>query len=286
MHTLTIPLRPAPALLLALLLPASAALAGGYMRSGEETYASAGVKLDYGDRYFDKGGQRRDGGCAAGMSVPLYVDHGWSYYTNVFASTSLRAKDCPGQSAYSMGDTEVGLRRRLDPLSDAWVWEAALILPTSRVGATRASDAAEFGYDLGLHWRPRPDPYRLDLDRDPLAGAWDFGTGLRGWTGHLPLEWWAYASYSKALGETLWSTGQRGWRFNGSLRWRQSIARAHATGPAVDAHDGFRILDLNLGFSYPLSPLESLHLSFNQSLLGRNRDDSSGISLTYGKTFR
>jgi hypothetical protein len=142
------------------------------------------------------------------------------------------------------------------------------------------------GVDLGLHWRKRPDPYRLDLDQDPLQGVWDFGAGLRGWAGHLPLEGWAYVSYAKRLRETNWSLDQRGWQFSGTLEWRQSLSRTHDVEPAVDPHDRFRLLDLRLGFGYPLSPLESFNVTFTQALLGKNRDDSSGIGLTYGKTFR
>ena len=270
---------------LLLTLCCAPALAGGYMRSGGEAFASAGFQLDFNDRYFDKAGKRQDGGCAAGYSVPLYVDYGWSYYTNVFANTSLRYKDCPGQSASSMGDSEIGVRRRVNPLSDKLVWQASLMLPTSRIGATRPSDAAVLGYDLGLHWRPRPDPYRLDVDKDPLAGGWDVGTGLRGWASHLPLEWWAYASYGRALGLTDWASGKRAWSFYATLDWRQSIAREQARGPAVDAHDDFHLLGLSVGFSYPLARHERLGVSFYQALKGENRDDSSGITLSYGKTF-
>lgn len=260
--------------------------AGGYMRSGGETYSSVGFKLDFADRYFDKEGQRTNGDCSSGITLPVYVDHGWSYYTNVFVSSALRFKDCPGQQGTSLSDTEIGIRRRIDPLSDELVWEALLILPTSRVGATRASDASVLGYDLGVHTRWRPDPYRLDLDRDPLAANWDFGTGLRGWASHLPLEWWAYASYSRALGETNWALDQRGWSFSAKLDWRQSIARTHAVRPAVDIHDDFHILGLTVGFSYPLRQFENFSITLHQSLLGENRDDTSGITVSYGKTFR
>lgn len=271
---------------LALLACGSVVQAGGYMRSGGETYLSVGLKMDLGDRFFDKSGKRRSGDCDSGFSVPVYVDHGLSYYTNVFASSALRYKECPGESSSSIGDTLVGLRRRVDPLANDWVWEAALILPTSRIGATQASDAAEWGVDLGLHSRPRPDPYRLDLNKDPLASQWDFGTGLRAWAGHLPLEWWANVAYSRALSETNWMLGQRGWYFSGSLDWHQSIARTHDTEAAVDVHDRYHLLGLTLGLSYPLAKFESFRISLHRSLLGENRDDASGISLGYGKTFR
>lgn len=256
------------------------------MRSGGEAYVSMGLKADLGDSYFDKSGERRDGDCSSGFSVPFYVDYGWSYYTNVFANGALRHRNCPGESSTGVSDTEIGIRRRVDPLANDWVWEASLILPTSRIGATRASDAAELGVDLGLHSRPRPDPYRLELDRDPLAGQWDFGTGLRAWASHLPVEWWAYVSYSKALSETNWMLGKRGWNFSASLDWRQSVARAHDTRPAVDVHDRFRILGLSVGFSYPLARFESIRITLHRSLFGENRDDASGISVSYGKTFR
>ena len=265
---------------------ATSAVAGGYMRSGGETFVGVGLKLDYNDSFFDKSGERQHGGCDSGWSMPLFVDHGLSYYTNVFASTSVRYKDCPGDKAWSLSDSEVGLRRRVDPLSNDWVWEASLFVPTSRLGAMRSSDAAAWGYNLGLHWRDRPDPYVLDDTRDPLAGHWDAGFGVRGWAKHLPLEGWAYVTYSRPLGLTNWALGHRAWTFSATLDWRQSLTRTHATAPAVDAHDQFHLLDLRVSFEYPLSRFERFGLSFSQSLLGENRDDSSGITVRYGKTFR
>lgn len=271
--------------LLGLITPLQS-LAGGYMLSGGETQYRVGLKMDFGDHYFDKSGERTGGDCGTGLSMPLAVEHGWSYYTNVFANTALRFKDCPGERQFSLGDTEIGLRRRVNPLDNGLVWEATLILPTSRIGDTRNSDAAEFGLELGLHRRQRPDPYRLDLDRDPLAGHWDYGTSLRAWAAHLPLEWRAYLAYSRPLGLTNFGLGQRAWSFSADLDWRQSIARTHPESPAVDNHDDFHILNLSLYFGYPLARFERLGISLQKSLLGENRDDSSGISVTYGKTFR
>lgn len=275
-----------PALLgLALLAASDASDAGGYMRSGEEAELALTLKMDFGDRLFDKSGTRRGGGCSAGVSASFYGEYGLSYYTTLFANASLRHKDCAGRAAFSPGDTEIGLRRRVDPLRNDWVWEASLIIPTSRLGDPQPSDAQSYGLDLGLHWRPRPDPYDLSRERDDLEATWDLGAGVRAWSRHLPSEAWAYAAYRRPLRVPDFRQNLPGLAFVAELDGRASLARAHATrSDAVDVHDRFRLLGLDLGLSYKPSPFEILRATLRADLAGSNRADSSGIYLTYGRT--
>ncbi len=266
-------------------LPGPALMAGGYMRSGGQMHLDVGLKLDYGDRFFDKQGHLTSGNCGSAVSVPLYADYGWSYYTTVFANTSLSYRDCPGsQRAYDLGDTEVGLKRRVDPFSNTLVWHAIAILPTSNIGAVRGSSSRSAGLDLGLHWQPRHDPYDLNHERDPYGGSWGFGAGLRTWAEHLPHELWAYAGYGRAISLPDWRLGKGGWSFYGALRYRQSIGQSHVTGGAVDSHDDFRVLGADLSLSHRLGKNESLRLTLSRDLAGENRYVSNSIGIHYGKT--
>ncbi len=262
-------------------LPAEA---GGYMRSGGEAYVSTGLSIDFGDQYFDKDGSLSSGDCDSGLSLNLHGEYGQSYYTTLFMSTSIGYRACPGKDSWGVGDVELGVKRRVDPLSNTLTWHASVSLPTSQWSDPRSSESQETRLEFGLHYMPRPDPYDLSQDRDILQGHWNFGIGVRTWLAHLPHEAWAYVSYDKPLLLQTLSPGWRDWALHAEVTYRQSIARTHATEPAVDYHDAYHLLTLDLGLYHPISRHESLGLEVSWGLLGENRYASRTFRINYGKT--
>lgn len=267
-------------------LTSQTAHAGGYMRSGEETGVSVALKRDFRDRVYDKDGTNVPGsGCSPTTSASVYAEYGYSYYTTVFAATSIRHKSCPGEAAFGLGDTEAGIRRRVNPLRDDWVWEGSLIFPTSRLGRQQASDAQALGWNLELHWNPGPNPYDLTRDRTFLESSWGFGTGLHGWTRHLPLEGSAYVLYRHPVRISNWPGDQPGITLTAQLAARTSLARDHvSSNVAVDPHDTFQIFNMTFGFNYYISRFETLRATVQSDFAGKNHSDSSGILISYGRT--
>lgn len=267
-----------------LLVPLTAG-AGSYMRSGGEGFASVGLAMDLGDRLFDKQGERVGSSCDPGQTLSVYGEYGWSYHTTVFAGGALRHETCNSGDKWGMEGGRIGINGRINPVSNAWVWETALLLPSQRFGSQSASRDA-FGLEAGLHYHPRPDPYDLSRAIDPLESAWDFGIGVKAWFKDLPQELWAYGQYTLPLQETNWNLGQGGWTASARLDYSRSLGHTRNTTPfAVDSFDTFWRLDLGLSLKHPLSKNTSLRIGAKTSLAGQNTGDSSEINFQYEKTF-
>jgi hypothetical protein len=276
---------PRIALTIAALALAPACHAGSFMRSGGESFVSVGLAMDRGDRIFNKQGQRESTTCDPSQSLTLYAEHGWSYYTTVFASGLLRHQACGSGDDWGLDSGKLGIARRLDPLSSRWVWEAALLFPSHRFGYQSSSQDA-FGLEAALHFHPRPDPYDLDRAIDPLRPYWDFGAGIKAWAGGLPLEGWVGARYTRPLREMNPNTGAGGWAASFSLDYSQTLAGGEASSPlAVDNEDDYWRLDAGIALKHSLRRHESLRLELKSSLAGENTYDNREISLRYEKTF-
>ena len=274
------------AALLAALLAAGGAVAGGYMQSGGAGYASLGLNADLDGGNWEKDGSHVSSSCGAEQSLSAYGEYGLSYYRTVFASTSITHKGCPNESAWGLGDTRVGLRGRVDPVSNALVWEGALILPTSRLGGGARSDTDAFGASLWLHYNPRPNPYDLALDRDPYNPGWGSGVGVVAWERHLPHELHGYVGYTYVFSSTAGDAGRAPMRLSTDLEAQTAFARTHATrARAVDAHDDYYLATLNFRLTYPLARREALLFSLGVDVAGKNHKDSSALGVSYGFAF-
>ena len=259
--------------------------AGSFMRSGGETFASLDLSMDLGDRIFDKNGEARSGSCSPGQSLNAYGEYGWSYYTTVFASGSLRHQNCASGEKWGVESGKIGVARRLDPLRNTWVWEAAILLPSQRTGNQTASRNG-LGVVAGLHYHPRANPYDLTHAIDPLHPTWDFGANIKGWFDGSPQEGAVYAQYTLPLQATDWNLGVGGWSLTTGLQYSQTLGRTRATTPyAVDNQDAFKRLDVSLSLRHALGRNEALSLGLQTSLAGENTDDTSSIRISYEKTF-
>lgn len=258
--------------------------AGSSMRSAGEGFASFGLATDLGNRIFDKQSERVSGNCDPGQAANFYGEYGWSYHTTIFAGGTLRHQNCNSDQWGAEGG-QIGIARRIDPFSNALVWETKLLLPSQRLGnASSAHDM--FGLESGIHYHPRPDAYNLDSPIDPLDANWDFGLGVRAWFSHLPQELRAYAQYTLPLRETNWNLGQRGWTSSFRLDYSRSLATTHSTTPfAIDSHDKFWRLDGGVSFRHVLSKFSALSIGFSTSLAGQNASDVSAIKVQYEKIF-
>ncbi|MHB1084360.1 MAG: hypothetical protein ACYCZA_05925 [Thiobacillus sp.] len=259
--------------------------AGSHMRSGGDTFGSLGLSMDLGDRIFDKSGNTFSGNCSPGQSLNAYGEYGWSYYTTVFASGSLRHQTCTSGEKWGLESGQIGLARRIDPLRNTWVWEAALLLPSQRFG-TQSSSHNSMGVTAGVHYHPRANPYDLTNPINPLQPNWDFGADIKSWFDGSPQEGSVYAKYTLPLQKTNWNLGIGGWSATAGLQYSQSLGGTQATTPnAVDSQDAFRRLDVSLSLRHALALHEALSIGLQTSLSGINTDDSSSIKISYEKTF-
>ena len=262
-----------------------AASAGSHMRSGGEAFGSLGLSMDLGDRIFDKQGNTFSGSCNPGQSLNAYGEYGWSYYTTVFASGSLRHQNCASGEKFGLDGGQVGITRRIDPLRNTWVWEAALLLPSQRFG-NQSSSHNSVGVTAGVHYHPRANPYDLTHAIDPLHPTWDFGADIKAWFDGSPQEGSVYLQYTLPLQTTDWNLGIGGWSATAGLQYSQSLGSTHATTPnAVDNQDAFRRLDASLSLRHPIGKYEKLNIGLQTSLAGKNTDDTSAITISYEKTF-
>lgn len=262
-----------------------AASAGGHMRSGGESFGSLSLSMDLGDRIFDKSGDVISSSCSPGLSLNAYGEYGWSYYTTVFASGSLRHQNCASSEKWGVEGGQIGISRRIDPLRNTWVWEAALLLPSQRFGNQTTSHNS-VGVTAGLHYHPRANPYDLTNPIDPLQPNWDFGADIKSWFDGSPQEGSVYVQYSLPLQATDWNLGIGGWSASTGLQYSQSLGGTHATTPnAVDNQDAFRRLDASLSLRHAIGKYERLGIGVQASLAGKNTDDTSSIKISYEKTF-
>ncbi len=274
----------APCLLCILALPLSAS-ADSHMRSGGEGFASLSLSMDLGDRIFDKSGHTVSGNCSPGQSLNAYGEYGWSYYTTVFASGSLRHQTCTSGEKWGLDGGQIGVARRIDPLRNTWVWEAALLLPSQRFG-NQSSSHSSVGVTVGLHYHPRANPYDLTLEIDPLHPHWDFGADIKSWFDGSPQEGLIYGQYSLPLQAANWNLGVGGWSAAARLEYSQSLGGTRATTPnAVDTQDAFRRLDASLSLRHAIGKNEKLGIGLQTSLDGKNIEDTSAIKISYEKTF-
>lgn len=255
------------------------------MRSGGESFVSLELNMDMGARIFDKGGKRLSGSCSPGQSINAYGEYGWSYYTTVYASGSLRHQTCGSNEKTGLESGKIGISRRVMPTSNALVWETALLLPSARIG-NQSSNRDAFGVQAGLHFHPRPDPYNLDLPVDPLQAYWDVGAAVKTWFDNSPTEGSVYLRYTLPLRASDLNLGIGGWSATAGLDYSQTLGNTRNTTPfAIDSNDVFRRLNASVSIRHALGRDENLSIGLQTSLSGKNTSDSSAINISYEKTY-
>lgn len=272
------------ALVLAMALPAAA----GSMRSEGENELNVGLKLDYGEHFFNREAQRVGAGCAGSLSLPVSYERGLSYYRTFFAKGGVKTERCAGTTR--LEDVELGLRGRVDPLSDALVWEASVLLPASRWSGGRLDrDSGSLGVNAGLHVDNLPDPYASFLDPETHRQIrFGYGAGLRAWTAHVPAQAWAYLAWSRRFGEANWQRNIGSWWLYARLDAKHSIGREHRTraDDGLDPHARYWNLSASVYFSRQIKPWQVLTIGLRHDLAGRNVADGSGLSVHYSWNWR
>jgi hypothetical protein len=275
-------------LAVALSLAATAADAGS-MRSEGENEVVLGLKLDYGDRFWNRQGDRVDTGCAGSQVMPAGYERGLSYYHTAFVKSGIKRSRC-GNSGTRLEDVEIGLRGRLDPLSDKHLWEVSLFLPASRwSGAGLDRESGSVGLNAGIHVNALSDPYSTFLDpASHRQGRFGYGAGFRLWEAHVPAHVWAYAAWSKLLADADWQHDHGGWWFYARVDAKHSLLREHRThlDDGLDIHDRYWQVSASAYFSHQIKPWQVLTFGLRQDLAGRNVTDGSGIAAYYTWNWR
>lgn len=272
----------------ALLVLGAPAWAGGNMRSSGEGMVYTSLKLDYGDRLFDKQGHVQSGsGCGTGVSNSWYGEYGASYYHTVFASTALDLNPCSSGKSTALGDTEVGIRGRVDEFSDRLIWETTLILPTANAVGRSGRTHSKVGVEFALHFDPRPDRYDLSIPRRPFDARWNFAGGVRLWADQTPAEGWLEAAWGRSLTLPDWRAGNGAWYLSARLRAAHSLWHTvRSDRAAIDPLDAYYLVTMSVSLSKQLSQVDSISVGVHHDLLGKNHSQSTGISIGYGHDFR
>lgn len=278
--------------LLAILVLAALPVANshaGWMRTEGEVAASAGLQFKDNGNFFDRQSISMRNACGSGWAVPMYAEYGVSYYHTVYATSSLENFSCGNGTLQGLTDVETGIRGRLDYFTDH-NWEVAAIFPNHLSANGAFTQPKHFGVKAGIHSSVRLDPYQSFLTEQEIEkSVFSYGAGIKHWTGGVPGELWGYVGYGHIITDSDWARELGGWAFAARLDVKKSISNEHTIIPGngvQDFRDSFSLLTGQIGFTRTLSLTESLNISLEQGLLGRNINYVSGIFVGYSKVMR
>lgn len=264
-------------------------VAASDMRSERENDLTLGLKLDYGERFWNRQGDSISRDCSNALILPVRYERGLSYYRTLVVKGGVKHQTCGG-SATRLEDIEIGMRGRVDPLSNRYIWEAALQLPASRwTGGDLDRETGSLGVVLGIHVDDRPDPYESFFDPEThTEGRVGYGGGIKLWAEHVPGQAWAYFSWSKLLRNADWRRNIGGWWIYARLEAKHSLLREHRTRAdgALDPHDRYWQVSASAHLSTQIKPWQVLTLGISKDLAGRNVSDGSGIAVYYSWNWR
>lgn len=265
--------------LLALLGTTGSAMAGAWLRSEGEVYASMDVSFSSASYQWDDHRHRERADCTERKQrADLNAEYGYSYYHTLFAQASMSLARCSGEPDSSgLSDLTLGVRGRLDPFRNGRSWELALKLPvTGQGGDTERPGNDEFGVSAGVHFRLEPDPYDNPAIRY-RGGVWNAGVGVRLWTGGVAHQGWGYVGWDHGLGET--------WRFSSRLYAVRSFGASRSAQREFRDND-YDALNASVSFGRPIDRDTSFSIGISHDLWGRNTDQDFTIKLGISRYWR
>lgn len=269
-----------PALATVLTLAYSApSTAGAWLRAEGEWLLSTSVATSSANSSWDDNRKRsRDACTTTRQSLDVYSEYGYSYYHTLFASAGLADKQCRGEDGASgLSDLTVGIRGRLDPFRNGRSWEIALKLPIS--GNTADSERpgnGEVGIDAGVHFRLAPDPYEHQVI-SYRGGIWNWGAGIRAWTGGLAHQAWTYGGWSRSL--------DNGWGISTQLSATLSFGGRTAYSDGSKDNDYDKLV-ASFGVRKSLTRDIGVSVSVSKALWGRNADQDLGLRIGISRMWR
>ncbi|HEY0722297.1 MAG TPA: hypothetical protein VGE50_13725 [Gammaproteobacteria bacterium] len=263
-----------------LLLGATVATAGTWMRSEDESYYSMRLEYETADTLWNKNWERESMPCTANnWKLSQIYEYGLSYYHTAFGTLDLLDRNCDGYDVSGLGDLELGIRSRLDIFRNGRTWEVAAILPSgySTSGKARLGND-RFGLRLGAFGRFAGQPRRGGEE----GVALELGGNLHIWEGDA-------SEQLSASGKVTLPVWQRS-RLFGALEGDYALINRHAA--AVDTsinppiQYGYDKLTGRLGFTTKISRSWSLTLEGASVIIGRNTSDANTFIVGISRDFR
>lgn len=261
-----------------------------WMRQEGEVAASIGLSVSDGGNFFDRSGTRFRNACGTAFSLPMQAEYGASYYRTYYALTSLSSYNCGAGQTSGFTDFELGMRGRMDLVTNDHTWELAAIIPSYVNPNGGARQPKDFGLKFAVHSNNRVDPYQSFIAGDTSSrNIISYGAGVKAWAGHIPNELFGYLGWGHTISDAVWANDIGGWQFSARLDAKTSFGKEHTTIPGngvIDYHDKFSLVTGHIGLSHNLTQLSSVQFSLNHGLWGKNVNSPSGVYVGYSKVWR
>lgn len=270
-----------------LLMVSSAAVAGNWVRDEGEKSIGANLSYATANQFWNQ--NRVLGPFACGThdntGLGLNAEYGLSYHYTLIAQAGLHKISCGANSASGLGDVAVGIRGRLDSLSNGKSWELKLIVPGGYDAAAPIRlGYGEVGLEAGAYFGPPFDAY----DEDPYK------------PGYFPKldSYWEYGGFTR-----VWN-GAPATEIAGHVKWKRAISDTWKIGPALNVHWTFgkgerqfpnlfgnrfaytRSVVVGIELSTLIGPRTSFHITPQATVWGENAAKSVGISVGVSKAFK
>jgi hypothetical protein len=270
-----------------LLVASNVAVAGNWVRSEGEKAIGANLSYATANQFWNQ--NRVLGPFACGThdntGLGLNAEYGLSYHYTLIAQAGLHKIACGPNSASGLGDVAVGIRGRLDALSNGKAWELKLIVPGGYDAAAPIRlGYGEVGLEAGAYFGPPFDAY----DEDPYK------------PGYFPKldSYWEYCGFTR-----VWN-GAPATEIAGHVKWKHAISDTWKIGPALNVHWTFgkgdrqfpnlfgnrfaytRSVVVGVELSTLIGERTSFHITPQATVWGENAAKSVGVSVGVSKAFK
>lgn len=212
----------------------------------------------------------------------LYYDYGYSYYYNLFASTSWNYRDSGTSTDSGIDDIRIGIRGRLNVFRNGRTWQITAIIPTRQWGLTGYRPGeGKYGIDAGIFYRLLPDLYENPFAKysgNIFGGG--LGTTLR--SGGVGGEVWGYGNWQRKLFSPLWYV---------EIKLSALSSFAGGESGSVDIYgpnDSFHYdqVTSDISLSYHFSRRTGINLGYKRDLWGRNINKNESVHIGISTTWK
>lgn len=272
---------------LGLLMASNAALAGNWVRDEGEKSIGATFSYARANQFWNQNRVQVPFGCGThdNVGLGLNAEYGMSYHYTLIAQAGLHKISCGPNSASGLGDVAVGVRGRIDSMTNGKAWELKLLVPGGYDAAAPVRlGYGEIGLEAGAYFGPAFDAY----DEDPykpgyfpkLDSYWEYGGFTRVWTGAPAPEIAGHVKWKHALSDT--------WKIGPALNVHWTLGKGQPQFQNVFANRlaYSRSAIVGIELSTLIGPRTSFHITPQTTIWGENAAKSVGISVGISKAFK
>lgn len=274
-------------LALGLITTSGAVMAGNWVRDEGETSIGATVSYARANQFWDKNRTLVTSACGTheNVGLGLNAEYGLSYHYTMIAQAGLHQVSCGPNRVGGLGDVALGVRGRIDSMTNGKAWEVKLIVPGGYDAALPLRlGYGEVGLEAGAYFGPPFDAY----DEDPykpgyfpkLDSYWEYGGFTRVWTGAPAPEIAGHVRWKHALTDT-WKVGP-----GANLHWTFGRGQPQFANLFGNRLAYTRSLKLGVEFSTLIGPRTSFHITPEATVWGENATKALALSVGFTKAFK